>query len=518
MTADVRTFRAENMQAALDIVRREMGQDAVILHTRHVDKRRLLFFGKKQEVEVTAGIGTATRGVKATAGTIAAASASDLAPPPALLPERSAAGSSNLSAPIARAIARSLESLPSQPKSTEPKSTTDDERPGRHHVAPPKWSPNDVIVDTPSPRRSQTPRTDQPPRTDTEQRTSLPSVTTTNRLPVPNTIAARAQRLRLDPPAVAAVMAPVVAPVISTATKPDETQSLQHRLDTLQRMILELGKERTHSTLSDIPSELFPTYTQLLDHELDEDLARELVCKARDQAQRSQLRNPSAVQSLLAGLIEQEFRVGRPIQAVRGQRKVVALVGPTGVGKTTTLAKLAANLRLREGLKVGLITVDTYRIAAVEQLKTYAELIDLPMKVVTSPTEMRQALDELTGLDVVLIDTAGRSPRDDLKIQELKDCLDAAQADEVHLVLSLASGPTTLESVAANFRPVGITSLILTKLDEATGTGLLLHAARYLRTPVSYLTTGQNVPDDIEPAHPTRMTRLVLGTESVQRN
>ncbi len=116
---------------------------------------------------------------------------------------------------------------------------------------------------------------------------------------------------------------------------------------------------------------------------------------------------------------------------------MVALVGPTGVGKTTTIAKLAANFRLRDGIRMGLVTVDTYRIAAVEQLRTYAEIIDLPMKVVTSPREMRRALEELQGLDLILIDTAGRSPRDELKIQELKSLLNEAQVDEVHLVLSL---------------------------------------------------------------------------------
>src|SRR5258707_11042038 len=107
-------------------------------------------------------------------------------------------------------------------------------------------------------------------------------------------------------------------------------------------------------------------------------------------------------------MVESEHRCPPPIGTTPGRRRVVALVGATGVGKTTTIAKLAANFRLREGIRMGLVTVDTYRIAAVDQLRTYAEIIDLPMRVVTNPREMRQALDELTGLDLVLIDTAGR--------------------------------------------------------------------------------------------------------------
>jgi flagellar biosynthesis protein FlhF len=200
-----------------------------------------------------------------------------------------------------------------------------------------------------------------------------------------------------------------------------------------------------------------------------------------------------------------------------GRRKVIALVGATGVGKTTTIAKLAANFRLRSGIKMGLVTVDTFRVAAVEQLRTYAEIIELPMKVVTNPLEMRRALDELAGLDLVLIDTAGRSPKDDLQIQELKSLLAEAHVDEVHLVLSLTSNPRMLELSAAKFATAGTTAMILTKLDEASGMGALLSVARRIDLPISYLTAGQAVPDDIEPAHPRRIARLILGQERVAK-
>ena len=113
----------------------------------------------------------------------------------------------------------------------------------------------------------------------------------------------------------------------------------------------------------------------------------------------------------------------------------MALVGPTGVGKTTTIAKLAANYRLKEKRRVGLITVDTYRIAAVEQLRTYADIIDLPMQVVSTPREMREAVGRMDNLDLILLDTAGRSPKDEVRIQELRAFLTEADADEVHLVL-----------------------------------------------------------------------------------
>jgi flagellar biosynthesis protein FlhF len=189
---------------------------------------------------------------------------------------------------------------------------------------------------------------------------------------------------------------------------------------------------------------------------------------------------------------------------------VVALVGPTGVGKTTTIAKLAANFRLRENRRVGLITVDTYRIAAVEQLRTYADIIDLPMEVVSTPREMREAVERMRSLDLVLMDTAGRSPRDEVKIRELRSLLAEAAPAEVHLVLSAASSARSLAAAAERFAPVGVTALLITKLDEATGLGNLLALARNCRLPFSYLTDGQNVPDDISIAEAKRLAQLIL--------
>ena len=189
----------------------------------------------------------------------------------------------------------------------------------------------------------------------------------------------------------------------------------------------------------------------------------------------------------------------------------MALVGPTGVGKTTTIAKLAANYHLKEKLRVGLITVDTYRIAAVEQLRTYADIIDLPMQVVSTPREMREAVGRMDNLDLILLDTAGRSPKDEVRIQELRAFLTEADADEVHLVLSSVASARVLEQTAERFAAVGTTSLILTKLDEATGLGNILPLVRTSRLPLSYLTNGQNVPDDIEVADSMRVAQVDFG-------
>ena len=250
----------------------------------------------------------------------------------------------------------------------------------------------------------------------------------------------------------------------------------------------------------------------LIDVETPEDLARELVEQAMRSLAASDGVDSKAARTHLMAAIGREIEVAGPILSIPRQRRLVALVGPTGVGKTTTTAKLAAHYRLREHRRVGLITVDTYRIAAVDQLRTYADIIDLPMEVASTPHEMRQAIDRLADLDLILLDTAGRSPRDEVQIQELKSLLDEARPDEVHLVLSCASGAAALASCTERFADVGANRLILTKLDEAQGLGALLPLLRTSLLPLSYMTHGQNVPDDIEVADPVRLAQQILGS------
>ena len=200
-----------------------------------------------------------------------------------------------------------------------------------------------------------------------------------------------------------------------------ETLSRQGRIDHL---------------LPDLPGELVPGYAQLVEAEVPEFLARRLVRFVAENLEPDHIGSPKAVQAALCEAVGQCIPIAPPIRPVAGTRRVVALVGPTGVGKTTTVAKLAANFKLVHGLRVGLVTVDTYRIAALEQLKTYAEIIDLPLAVANDPGQMRPAIDELGAVDLVFIDTAGRSPRDEVKIRELAEFMAQARPDEVHLVLA----------------------------------------------------------------------------------
>jgi flagellar biosynthesis protein FlhF len=212
--------------------------------------------------------------------------------------------------------------------------------------------------------------------------------------------------------------------------------------------------------------------------------------------------------------VARELRIGSPIRTQPGDRRVVALVGPTGVGKTTTVAKLAAGFRIEARRRVGLLTIDTFRIAAVQQLKAYAEIMDLPMEVVEKPNQMQPALDRLGDVDLVLIDTAGRSPRSDARIEQLVELLRSAQPDETHLVLSATSSISTIQSALCGFAPVRPTAALLTKLDESPCTAGVLSAIvatdRFAGVPLSYTTNGQQVPDDIATADPESLLSRLL--------
>ena len=309
-------------------------------------------------------------------------------------------------------------------------------------------------------------------------------------------------------------------PVPVGRSPPATSASLQARfgeqLGRLHAMVETLSRNgHIDHLLPDLPGALVPTYSQLIEADVPEVLARRLVRHIAENLEPDQFDHPDSIRAALCEAVEQSIPVAPPIRAVVGTRRVVALVGPTGVGKTTTVAKLAANFKLAHGVRVGLITVDTYRIAAVEQLKTYAEIIDLPLAVVNDPAEMPRALDELGAVDLVFIDTAGRSPRDEVKIRELAEFLLQARPDEVHLVLSAVAGQRSLRSAVERFAMVQVDRLILTKLDEADSLGGVLAVLGLSSRPVSYLTTGQAVPDDIEPADRKRLARLILRQENL---
>lgn len=340
-------------------------------------------------------------------------------------------------------------------------------------------------------------------------------VTASATIPVP-------YRLKEDlhlPPAGTAGLPPAIQNIPAADTQNHRDQyrsSLTQQGQQGNSLVEELCGHHSTADQQRLPETLFQLFTELIDAELSEELATGWIDQLQQECSPLDLQDIQLLRTRLAHSLEREIPVVDPITTTPGQCRLIALVGPTGVGKTTTIAKLAANFHLRDQHRVGLITVDTYRIAAVDQLRTYADIIDLPMEVVSTPREMRAAIDRLADLDLVLMDTAGRSPRDDVRIQELRAILAEANADEIQLVLSSVASTSSLVKSAQQFSRVGTTSLVLTKLDEATGLGNLIPLFRNCELPVSYLTNGQNVPHDIESAHSTKLARIILGMESAR--
>lgn len=280
----------------------------------------------------------------------------------------------------------------------------------------------------------------------------------------------------------------------------------------LKKLVTELTIQFQNSKTPDLPDALAAVYRRLISQQVSEPTAKKLVEAVRDNLTPEQLKDAAAVRKAALEAVAGRLPIcGESKKTTNGRPHVIALVGPTGVGKTTTIAKLAANLKLRKGAKVALITIDTYRIAAVDQLRRYAEIIDAPLAVVNAPNEIADAVARVGDHDYVLIDTAGRSPRDAVKLKELQQFLAAANPAETHLVLSTTCGRSSMMLALQRFSGVKTDKLIFTKLDEADDVGATLDVVAEKRLPVSYVTAGQDVPDDIEVADPRRLAKLILG-------
>lgn len=263
---------------------------------------------------------------------------------------------------------------------------------------------------------------------------------------------------------------------------------------------------------------LFVLYGTLCDHEVPADIADEIVARVRDGLGVDEVKDAGIVRETalraIAGRIKTfqppAEKMQSPGAELFKEPAVQALIGPTGVGKTTTIAKLAASYKLRQGKSVGLITADTYRIAAVDQLRTYAGIIGLPLEVVLAASDIPAALERQAGCDVILIDTPGRSPRDASRLNELAAVLEAAGSPTTHLVMSAGASLGVLRAASERFGEMNPDALIVSKADEAGALGVTCEMTRLTGLPLSYITTGQEVPDDIEPARADRLARAIL--------
>ncbi len=254
-------------------------------------------------------------------------------------------------------------------------------------------------------------------------------------------------------------------------------------------------------------------YKKLIDNEVDSRFADEIIGEIENS-----LKKESNLDSILAAVYQKIIlKLGKPKTIEMGDKaKVIFFIGPTGVGKTTTIAKIASSFKIEKEARVAFITADTYRIAAVEQLNTYASIIDCPVSVVYSVEDMNKSLSEYKDYDLILVDTAGRSHKATEQMDELKAFIEevAQRVDEFdfecYLTLSLTTKYKDLKSIADKYDDVDW-AVIFTKLDETCSVGNILNIRMLTDRPLSYTTSGQNVPDDIEVINEQGIARQLLG-------
>ena len=255
-------------------------------------------------------------------------------------------------------------------------------------------------------------------------------------------------------------------------------------------------------------------YTKLIDNDVDEKYANLIISEIEGS-----LKKESNIDSLLAGVYQKIIlKLGEPKPIVLGKKpKVAFFIGPTGVGKTTTIAKIASTFKLEHQTKVAFITADTYRIAAVEQLNTYASIINCPVDVVYSADEIEECLRLYESYDLILVDTAGRTHKSDEQMTEVIDLLKKAANTkdiydiEVFLTLSITTKYKDLVRITEAYKDVEDYKLIFTKLDETCCLGNILNLKLLTNAPLSYTTSGQNVPTDIEVINGQGLAKQLLG-------
>jgi len=306
---------------------------------------------------------------------------------------------------------------------------------------------------------------------------------------------------------------PVSPPTIRKGVAPQSVtpEQLQKEISEIKSMI---ARRARAAALTSATPELHEEFAALSTARVSDDLAKSLLQRITERLSAAALHDRAAIREAIRATVKASIKCADGIALHPGRCVKVAFIGPTGVGKTTTIAKLISIYAYR-GQEVAVVTNDTYRIAASEQIKRVAQLVGVPVRVCRTGPEMTEAVAGFADRDLVLIDTAGRSQKDDEKIEDLCATLKAASPDEVHLVLSSTTSSETLVDAVKRFSPCGFSKIVITKLDEAMKVGLVLDVLSKVDKRLSFITTGQEIPRDIEIADSDRMTSLILGEDSL---
>lgn len=292
----------------------------------------------------------------------------------------------------------------------------------------------------------------------------------------------------------------------------EETQngSVSKELEEMRGMLWKLMMADDKNT--SLPEAFIPLRKRLQSQGIEEDVLASLFERMLKELSPEEIQDSKKVmQKAKKVMITMLQEASEKHGSLQTDISLVTFIGPTGVGKTTTLAKLAAESTLARQKKVGMITSDTYRIAAVEQLKTYANILNVPLKIVYSAEDLVPTLERLTGCDMIFMDTAGRNYRNKEYVEEINRLLRSPLPNETFLVLSITAKQEDLEAIIESFKDVRIDKVIFTKTDETRTYGSIFNLVIKYKLALSYITTGQNVPDDIETANPEKVAELILG-------
>lgn len=293
-------------------------------------------------------------------------------------------------------------------------------------------------------------------------------------------------------------------------------QKLNSLQDLLEKQVLKSNEKVKKEAEETREKDKTQSYFQLIREKLIENEVQETYVDEILDSVKSGKSKEWTLDNILAGVYQKiilSFGQSHLIDVRTKKTKYIFFVGPTGVGKTTTIAKIASTLKLTKKTKVALITSDTYRIAAVDQLKTYANILGIPLEVVYTAEEMDKVMDQLKEYDLVLVDTAGRSHQNQEQIQDMKELLDKVppESKEVYLVLSATTKYKDLVKIAQTYQKITEYYLVFTKLDETDTVGSILNIRMLTGAALAYATWGQNVPDDIGKIDAQKMAKQLLG-------
>ncbi len=299
--------------------------------------------------------------------------------------------------------------------------------------------------------------------------------------------------------------APAAEADLKIAPLAAQIESLKGLVTDISNRIRTVSREETVP----LPTQVEGLFYEMVDRDVGENIAKEIALLTYSVSQKQPVEMTAVAQQLVIDRLGEPM----PIKLKKYAQTVLLFAGPTGAGKTTTLVKLAGRLALDQNLSIGLVNMDTYRVGAMEHMRIYAEIMDIPMRTAYNVGDLKEAVEEMADRDVILIDTAGRSVTDPSYCKELEEYIAAAHVDEVYLVISIVTGNKVCREIISHYAFISNYKLIVTKLDEVGVWGNILNITEYAKKPLSYITMGQNVPDDISQVDPAMLAENIVGRQ-----